>query len=101
LPVADWKQFSLVSLNPLVQPGTNIVAIAVSNPASGAGLTGRLDYRGADGSTNTLDAVRPRKALGRRAGNRQPHYSDKLTLSFDDFFLKSQSPKALSFPAPS
>jgi alpha-L-rhamnosidase len=50
----NWKQFSLFSLNSLVQVGTNTIAIAVSNLASGAGLTGRLDYRSADGSTNTV-----------------------------------------------
>jgi alpha-L-rhamnosidase len=50
----NWKQFSLFSLNSLVQPGTNTIAIAGSNILYQAGLTGRLDYRGSDGSTNTV-----------------------------------------------
>ena len=51
---ATWKQFSLFSINSLLQAGTNTIAIAVTNVAGQAGLTGRLDYLGADGSTNTV-----------------------------------------------
>ena len=50
----NWKQFSLFSLNSLIQTGTNTIAIAVSNILNQAGLTGRIDYRGTDGSTNTV-----------------------------------------------
>jgi Bacterial alpha-L-rhamnosidase 6 hairpin glycosidase domain/Bacterial alpha-L-rhamnosidase C-terminal domain len=50
----NWKQFSLFSLNSFIQTGTNTIAIAASNILNQAGLTGRLDYRGADGSTNTI-----------------------------------------------
>ncbi len=49
-----WKQFDLFSLNSLLQAGTNTIAIAVTNIGGAAGLTGRLDYLGADGSTNTV-----------------------------------------------
>ena len=50
----SWKQFNLYPLNSLVQVGTNVIAIAVTNSSGTAGLTGRLDYRGTDGSTNTV-----------------------------------------------
>jgi hypothetical protein len=50
----SWKQFNLYSLNSLIQAGTNTLAIAVTNISGAAGLTGRLDYRGGDGSTNTV-----------------------------------------------
>jgi hypothetical protein len=50
----SWKQFNLYSLNSLIQTGVNTLAIAVTNASSAAGLTGRLDYRGTDGSTNTV-----------------------------------------------
>ena len=50
----NWKQFSLFSLNSLLQHGTNTIAIFGSNILNQAGLTGRMDYRGADGSTNTV-----------------------------------------------
>lgn len=49
------NQFGLFSLTALIQPGTNLVAVVVTNiGATAAGLTGRVDYRGADGSTNTV-----------------------------------------------
>jgi len=50
----NWKQFSLFSLNSLIHAGTNTIAIAGTNILYQAGLTGRLDYRGTDGSTNTV-----------------------------------------------
>ena len=50
----NWKQFSLFRSTRMIQAGTNTIAIAVSNILYNAGLTGRLDYRGADGSTNTV-----------------------------------------------
>ena len=50
----NWKQFGFFSLNSLIQAGTNTIAIAVTNVAGPAGLTGRLDYLGGDGSTNTV-----------------------------------------------
>jgi hypothetical protein len=50
----SWKQFCLYSLNSLIQIGTNTIAIAVSNVTGSAGLTGRLDYLGNNGSTNTV-----------------------------------------------
>jgi hypothetical protein len=50
----NWKQFSLVPLSGLLQPGTNTLAIMATNISSGAGLTGKLQYLGSDGSTNTV-----------------------------------------------
>jgi hypothetical protein len=51
---ADWQQFNLFFLNSLIQPGTNTIAIAVSNILDQAGLTGRLDYLDGAGNTNTV-----------------------------------------------
>lgn len=51
----QWKQFNLFTLGSLVRPGTNTVAIAATNlDAAEAGLTGKLQYLGQDGSKSEM-----------------------------------------------
>jgi hypothetical protein len=49
-----WQEFNLFPLNSLIQPGTNTIAVAVTNILYQAGLAGRLDYRDGVGNTNTV-----------------------------------------------
>ena len=74
-----WQQFNLLSLNSVLQPGTNTIAIASSNVLNQAGLIGRLDYRGADGGISSVSIDGTWRASSSLTANwNQPGFNDSL-----------------------